>query len=211
MARIIPLPPNRHEYVQSLLPWYVTGRLDAAERARVEAHLAECADCRAEAELDRQLDAEVARLSLDVERGWARMRRRISRDDRWSLGHGAAALAGALGRSGALGWALAVPSLLALSVAVVLLTYARPARYVALGEPRPTGGGDAIVVFQPQTSEVELRAALKGAGARIVDGPTEADAYVLDIPKASLDPALAGLRRDPHVVMAQPIDAGGGS
>lgn len=33
-----------------VLPWYVTGRLDPDERARVEAHLRDCAECRAEVE-----------------------------------------------------------------------------------------------------------------------------------------------------------------
>lgn len=208
MARIIPLPINRHQHVQSLLPWYVAGQLDPDERARVEAHLARCAACRAEADFERRLEAEVSGLSLEVERGWAHMRRRISDQRRWSLGRGAAALAGTLERHGVLGWGLAVPSLLAVSVAVVMLTYARPARYVALGEPRPARGGDAIVIFQPQAREAALRAALNGAGARIVDGPTAAGAYVVDIPPASKAAGLAALRRNPDVALAEPIDVG---
>jgi anti-sigma factor RsiW len=39
-----------HRELELLLPWYVKGRLDAAEAQRVQAHLASCPTCRAEAE-----------------------------------------------------------------------------------------------------------------------------------------------------------------
>src|SRR5204863_100271 len=69
--------------VQALLPWYVNGRLDAAEQAEVEAHLAGCPRCRAELALERQLQAllappEAAPAGADAERGLAVLRRRIA-------------------------------------------------------------------------------------------------------------------------------------
>jgi len=33
---------NPHDEAEELLPWYVTGKLDAADRERVEKHLTEC-------------------------------------------------------------------------------------------------------------------------------------------------------------------------
>jgi anti-sigma factor RsiW len=39
-----------HRELELLLPWYVKGRLDAAEARQVQAHLAQCPTCRAEAD-----------------------------------------------------------------------------------------------------------------------------------------------------------------
>jgi anti-sigma factor RsiW len=40
----------KHRELELLLPWYVKGRLDAAETQRVQAHLETCPTCRAEAD-----------------------------------------------------------------------------------------------------------------------------------------------------------------
>ena len=40
-------PAQPHDEAEELLPWYATGQLEAVQRERVEAHLAECADCQA--------------------------------------------------------------------------------------------------------------------------------------------------------------------
>jgi anti-sigma factor RsiW len=74
---------DEHRELRDLLPWYVTGQLDAAEAARVEAHLNECAECEAEIRFEERLEAEVARLPLDVEQGWASGWRRIDQAAAW--------------------------------------------------------------------------------------------------------------------------------
>ena len=47
---------------------------------------------------------------------------------------------------------------------------------------RSAPAGGIVVVFDPATPEADLRRILREAGARIVDGPTQANAYVLDVP-----------------------------
>ena len=77
MAEIVPLRPSEHDAVQQLLPWHVNGTLAAEETARVEAHLAECEECRHDLSRERELAREVALLPLDVDEGWQAMTMRL--------------------------------------------------------------------------------------------------------------------------------------
>jgi hypothetical protein len=56
------LRSSTHEEVDRLLPWFANGTLEAAERAAVERHLAECDRCRREAERCRSTTDAVAEL-----------------------------------------------------------------------------------------------------------------------------------------------------
>ena len=51
-----------------------------------------------------------------------------------------------------------------------------------------------------------MRSALRQSGASLVGGPTDADAWLLSVPSAQRSVALARLRADREVVMAEPID-----
>src|SRR5579859_173389 len=220
-GHIIPLRGEPHERIQALLPWFVTDRLDEAERAEVEAHLSGCPDCRAEERLERRLGAEVAAMPMDVEQSWARLRARLDRPAA-SRGRGSGGLAAAwrgLGRSlrGAppwAGWAMAgQAALMALLLGIVWPHAERgagvDARYHALGAAPSLRSGNVVVIFRPDTPERDLRAALLADQARLVDGPTAAGAYVLSVPGARRAAALTALRRRAGVVMAEPIDPGG--
>ena len=67
--------------------------------------------------------------------------------------------------------------------------------------------GNMIVMLRPNTSEQVLCRTLTNTGAQVVDGPTAAGAYVLSVPIAERAQALARLRAQTEVVLAQPIDA----
>jgi hypothetical protein len=64
-----------------------------------------------------------------------------------------------------------------------------------------------IVIFRPDVTEAEMRGALRAANARLVDGPTAADAYVLTTPAAQRSAALALLKARHEIVLAEPMDA----
>ena len=83
------------------------------------------------------------------------------------------------------------------------------AAYHTLAAPPATRPGNVVVVFQPTATEAQIRAALTASGARLVDGPTAADAYVLNVPASRREQALATLRTSKAVVAAQPVDAAG--
>jgi len=82
-----------------------------------------------------------------------------------------------------------------------------PALYRTLGESNPNAPatGSLVVVFDPITSEAELRRILRDAGARIVDGPTQANAYVLDVPPQRQDQAIKALRAERAAVLVEPL------
>ncbi len=216
-------PGDEHRDLQDLLPWYVNGQLDASEQAQIEGHLHDCALCQAELKVQRQLETEIKRLPINVEEGWSQMRRRLEAEARprrspWAwlrppaFGGWRGGLGGlrAVGRSrggagaAAPGWAMA--GVLGLVSAAVLLTYAQPQHYHALSAaPTAAATGNVLVMFRPDTREKDMRAALQDSAARLVDGPTAAGAYVLQVPTAGRVDALARLRARAEVELAEPI------
>jgi anti-sigma factor RsiW len=196
-----------HDAAAELLPWYVTGQLAPEEAARVGDHVAGCAECQAEVAFQQRLEAEVARLPLDVERGWADMRGRIEANDDTPL-----PVAARTGRTTAwIGWAVAATfAIVAGASWLPQIAAPRPAapEYAALGQAQADASGNVVVVFHPDTTERQLRAVLKAGEARIVDGPTAAGGYVLHVPVARRDAALTALRAQDRVVLAEPIESG---
>lgn len=210
MAEIIRLRGSPHERAQQLLPWYVNGTLEADETAMVDAHLADCADCRADLASEQALARDVAALPIDVEHAWSTLNDRI----------GAAGPPRRLAepmpflrRKVAMGWALGGPLAAAAAVAfAVAIVPGAPSpageTYRALGSAPTARPGNALVMFRPDARDDDLRAALTKAGARVVDGPTASGAYVVRIAPDRRTQALAGLRATPQVALAEPIDPG---
>jgi hypothetical protein len=85
----------------------------------------------------------------------------------------------------------------------------RADRYHALSAGPAESSGDMMVIFRPETPERSLRETLRASHARLVGGPTDADAYVLSVPMAERAAALARLRAQADILVAQPIDPGG--
>ena len=214
-GQILHLEPDPHAVVQRLLPWYLTGRLETAEHDAVEAHLAQCPECRAELETERQwqLLQPGHGAHVDVEDGWARMRARLGGDTlpaptlparrRGFAVPGWRAAARLPGRA----WAL--PGALSVALAVALVVTLRPAPvgdFVTLAAP-PEASATAAVRFKPDATEAQIRQGLKESGARLVDGPTASDAYVVRLPREHYAAALDKLRKQPGVVLVVALDS----
>jgi len=203
LGNIIPLHGNPHSTTQELLPWYVNGTLDAHERQIVDEHLLVCAECRAELESESRMANAFARLADEALPGPpARLpvpKARAGRT-RWPFRTTAAPVRFAL---------IAASQLLIVAASIGLyanLATSTASDYHALSAPAaPRPAGNVIAVFRPDVSEQILRATLRLAGARIVDGPTTADAYVLAVSPDRVDAAVASLRAQPSVVLVQPI------
>ncbi len=208
------IPEQPHDEAEELLPWYVTGQLDATERERVEAHLAACSNCRDELLLERRRTQALRAFSPQVESGWRRVRERIAQPPRHEVRRGrsirqtAEQIWTALTRPAVVAFATGQIVLLVFA-AGILLWLSRPA-YQALGSAGAPASANLIVMFQTGASERDVREALRTAGASMVGGPTPAGAYLIHVDKPRRSAALASLQSNHKVQLAQPIDAGVG-
>lgn len=195
-----------HEEAEMLLPWYVTGQLDELDRSRVDRHLASCAPCQMQVRLERGLAEEVRGLVPEVELGWTEIRRQLGVGrSRWTkIARWAEEAWRALSRPAVAGLAAAQVAFLLVAAGLMLSIDRAP--YRALGTPQAAATANVIIVFGPEATEVQFRRALLASGARLVGGPTSADAYLLRVPDDRRQAALAKLRAAPGVSLAEPID-----
>jgi hypothetical protein len=212
---VVQLDAEGHAEVESLLPWYVNGRLTPADRTLVDSHVAGCARCRAELEREQALQAAFVSLPVstgDTDAGLAAIHRRLAAAAKPSqvAPHEARqkspkksvfSMPRAPSR-----WAWVVAAQFAVIAGLLVVQVAlRPddAAYHGLG---PAGvNANAVVVFSPEATEAQLRAALNLSAGRIVGGPTASHAYLLVLPDAA---ALARLRDAAGVTLAESLAAG---
>jgi anti-sigma factor RsiW len=205
-----------HDEAEALLPWYATGKLDDGDRARVEQHLAGCAECRQQLGVERRLMREFRAFTPEVESGWARLRSRVAAPGlaaatprRRSFSDAAGDLWAAFTRPVILAFAAAQVAFVALASGLVMWL-SQPA-YQALGSAPAPAAANAIVMFRADATVEDVRSAMTSAGASIVSGPTSTGAYLLHVDPRQRQAALAKLRSDDEVQLAEQIDAAGNS
>lgn len=227
MGQVIAMPDNQCEEVCLLLPWHVAGTLEASDQALVERHLAHCERCCAALALERKFVIGY-RVSSDgdtVDSGWQALisqldvtgsrtettipvlpPRSARRDRRrWAMPLRVPS------KPSTLRWVIGCQfaALLALG-SIIALPHEREGAYRALGDASVDRAreGNTLAMFRPDLSEALLRRALTRSGARVVDGPTAAGAYVLNVPGGAIGSQLVTLRAQAGVTMAEPIGEG---
>lgn len=198
-GQVLRLDSATHRIVDVLLPWFVNGTLEAEERELVERHLTHCKRCRREVEWLRELNAACATASAaDGSPGVNRLYRRLMQP------RTAAEMAS---RRRVQPWSRAV---MAAQFAAILVLGALLVRSDEPGAPYRTLSASAssasvVVVFDPATTEADFRRSLRAAGARIVDGPTQVNAYLLDVPDDMREQAIRTLKDDRRVVLVESL------
>lgn len=201
---VVPLGPlgrDPHAELQALLPWYLRGRLDEAEQQRLHDHLQGCARCREELALERRLQQALPPQPVaphnEVEAALARLRPRLGRPQ--------------AARPSWWGWLVGGQGGAILVLLVLLARAPGPAdeSFRALADPALPAAAQALVMFRPEASEVQIRSALQVGGARLIGGPTAGGAYLLRLDSAEPAAALARLRAQPGVLMAESLERSG--
>jgi hypothetical protein len=214
MMRLFRFDDPEHGEATELLPWLVNDTLNSDERARVERHLAQCVGCRHEVENLRALQAYIARDDGDplLTQALGRINARL---DQTESAPGPRRIL----RRIALQWRQTAPwlrgAVMAQAAVLALLTgmlLAQPAPqyYRTLGATpvRARLDTELVVVFHAALPEREVRSLLLRLHARIVDGPSPAGAYTLQVARGEQQLALAVLRREGSVIFAEPAPQG---
>jgi len=217
MADILRLADGVHARGEVLLPWYVNGTLDPAERAFVDGHVVQCERCRTDLARLRTIAEEVRELDVDPDRDLAfgRLSSRIEPVGRLSSRIDSAvsdplsprdpirrrALSSLWGSARA----LQVLVLLQLgglaALGAIGLRTVPGAEYRTLAAPAaPSDRGRLIVAFDSAQPEVAIRRVLVAADARVVDGPTADGLYVLEVAAARAAGIVEKLRQSGAVV-----------
>ena len=201
-ARVLALGGDEHRLAQELLPWFVNHTLGADEAAQVGAHVAQCSRCQADAaaqERLRSVAVDAGDPALPVEPAWVAMRARL---DALPSEQPARASVRSWRRFG-LPFVVATQAAAIFVLAVAWMgSLSRSETYRGLGGA--PAAANAHVVFRPAATEAQMRAALRGTGARIVGGPTVTDAYLLQLGDAG-PVALTRLREQPAVLRAESL------
>jgi anti-sigma factor RsiW len=212
-GRVLQFDSAVHRVTDVLLPWFVNGTLEGDELAFVREHLDDCERCRHEVEWLREIHAACVagaaapgaanalrnlRNQLEAPRHgrrtgtwWGHHWTRLQPWSRWVIAAQTVVIV-ALGTL----WLAAGDGLV-----LYRMLGARNAAAPAIGS--------LVVVFDPATTESDLRQILRRAGARVVDGPTQANAYVLDVPAQRQDQAVNALRAEPAVRLVEGLGPAG--
>lgn len=212
-----------HRQISRLLPWYANSTLEAEERERVEAHLADCPECRRElgelealqtAEQEISLKAPMLPQDLlgrsfaeieDYERTRMRNPDRTNRFvDRW--------------RSIFSAWWTASPfparavmigqAMLLVTVTTLYVMTPPSSEPVTLSGPG-AGQGEHVAItlqFNKDATEEAIRETLMRIEGKIVAGPSALGLYTVQIPltreqEAELDRLLKELRERPEIIL----------
>lgn len=210
-GRVLQLDPAAHKVADVLLPWFVNGTLDGDERAFVERHLEQCVRCQREVEWLREL--HLACIAAEADPGASNAARKLRRRlmEPRDRDNAVAVLKRLWGRVRPWSHLIAATELVVIIAlaAWVMLPGDSPALYRTLGAQgaNAVASGNLVVVFDPATTEGELRRMLRDSGARIVDGPTQSNAYILDVPASRQEQAVKALRAERAAVLVEPLSA----
>jgi hypothetical protein len=210
---------SEHQEVSALIPWYVNSRLSESERLKVDAHMVNCAACRADVLVEQQIFEAIKGAPTVEYMSAASLKRLQARLD--ALQSVVSVVVPAADAAPVVGIRRGWPKrgLMAASIAVMAITIsllladrwvqfraqqAAP-NYRTVTSSPPRARDEVIrAVFSPTITLVEMQAILEEADLRIVSGPTEAGVYSLAAKSSRpVRSSLALLRQHPTVRFAE--------
>jgi anti-sigma factor RsiW len=217
-----PRIPDTHAEAWALLPWLANGRIHAADREWVEAHVATCAACRAEVATQRMLANEINRdgspdpTAPDEQRSFNKLWARIEASESASLpANGSPGAALPTSRSSrTVRWLAAAVIVQGFGLALFGFNALRePGGFVTVANvPAQRLNAPAVrIVFAPDAPIGTINTLLAHQGLTIVSGPGSAGNFTAELSAdavasgASADSVAAVISQDPNVSFAQPV------
>lgn len=219
-----------HARAELVIPWLANGSLPEEAEPLVRQHIATCQECRADYEEQLRVCQAMRTegpLVFAAESSYQKLRARIQNT---ATDREPPEAAAELAPSQAMYAVRRTPPVVRwLAAAVILQAFAMGlgawiwhssgiasgARYVTLTSESPSydTGPRVRVLFKTDLTVGALQTVLQGAGAHIVDGPTDGNVYTLGFApppaaRAALEQRVAALRANPAILFAQPIQAG---
>ena len=225
-----PRIPDTHAEAWALLPWLANGRIPASDREWVEAHVAQCAECRGELAAQRKVATQINRDTSADARGNPQARQvptssarstscgRASRRPRAPHLRPAAPLAASRpATSRTVRWLAAAVVVQGFGLALfgfnALRTNPPAGEIVTVADvPAQRLNAPAVrVVFAPEASMATINTLLTHQGLSIVSGPGTSGNFTAELSAdavasgASADSVAAVISKDPNVTFAQPV------
>jgi hypothetical protein len=216
--------PDTHAEAWALLPWLANGRLPASDREWVEAHVAQCAECRAELDAQRKVASQIGREQSPDAAGTEEQRSFNKLWARIEASEGAAPSAsgvssGSVSRSSrTVRWLAAAVVVQGFGLALfgfnALRTANSGSEFVTVSDPGPAPRLNAPMLslaFAPEASMSSINTLLTHQGLSIVSGPGTAGNFTAQLSAdavasgASADSVAAVISKDPNVTFAQPV------
>jgi hypothetical protein len=216
--------PDTHAEAWALLPWLANGRIETADREWVEAHVAACAECRAELAAQRMVATQMSRESAapgqanDEQKSFNKLWARIEASESLSAASPNTGNVGAAPRaSRTVRWLAAAVVVQAIGLGALGTSALRgddPAapEIVTVADPEMRPNAPAVrIVFAPQASIGTVNTLLMHQGLSIVAGPgTNGNFTAVLSPDAvasgaSADSVAQVISKDPNVSFAQPV------
>lgn len=204
-----------HQRWLELLPFLANGSLTGDERVALEAHLAQCAGCRAELAAEQALLEAFQHSAPPMADGDERFAAILAAARAESIPptvahHDARPR---FGRSLTRRLALAA-TLAALAVGVIQFQGGAPTAVqtfhtLSRDHGQVVGADVLYVAFEPGLASERISAALRAVEAEIVAGPTADQVLTVRVPAARLAGAVAALEAQPGVRLVAPAAPGG--
>jgi hypothetical protein len=234
MNTLNPHAVGQHEKVSLLLPWYLNKSLQGDELQQVEQHLRSCLICRREMQALDKLSKAVRQpsdLEMAAKLSFAGLKNKlpmppagVSASESFSnpVASQSYGLLRPLKTRNLLKAMprfaypyLAIAATVFMAVIPLLLYFPNAkltANYytLAAAKPEAVAGPQLRVVFSPALPKSQIDAVLQQIQGQVVDEPNSVGAYTVklthaDSPNSSIEAALAFLRRQPVVVLAEPV------
>jgi len=220
-----PRVPDTHAEAWAMLPWLANGRLHASDREWVEAHVAQCDECRGELDAQRKIATHIHQDNIrrdaspetgsEEQRSFNKLWARIEASEAAAPAAGVVAGGPVSRTSHTVRWLVAAVVVQGIGLALFGFNALQgdSNRFVTVADaPTERLNAPAVrLVFAADASMADINTLLTHQGLSIVSGPGTSGNFTAELSAdavasgASADSVAAVISKDPNVTFAQPV------